>query len=148
MIEKTLVILKPGCLQRAIVGEIISRFETKGLKMVALKLSNVSKLQAETHYGEHKGKPFYPELVEYIVSSPVVLLVLEGEECINIVRKMAGPTKIEDAIPGTIRGDYSMHTGKNIIHTSDSKDSASREINIFFKPDEILSYVDPNNPWI
>ncbi len=148
MIEKTLVILKPGCLQRAIVGEIISRFETKGLKMVGLKLSTVSLDQAQRHYAEHNGKPFYKELVDYIISSPVILLVLEGDQCISIVRKMAGPTKIEDAIPGTIRGDYSMHTGKNIIHTSDGVESAAREIGIFFKDDEIIHYLDPNNPWI
>ena len=133
MIEKTLVILKPGCLQRGIIGEIIARFEKKGMKISGLKLDLISKEKAGIHYEEHKAKPFFNELVDFITSNPVVLMIIEGENAISLTRKIAGATKVDDALPGTIRGDYAMHTGKNIIHASDGAASAEREINIFFK---------------
>jgi nucleoside-diphosphate kinase len=148
MEERSLVLLKPDCLQRGITGEIISRFEKKGLKFVAIKMLLVSKAQAEYHYEEHKDKPFFKELVDFITSSPVVGVVVQSEEAIRLARKLAGATKVEDAAPGTIRGDYVIHTASNIVHTSDSKDSAEREIANFFKPEEIIEYERDIYHWI
>ena len=109
MLERTLVILKPDCIQRGITGEILSRFEKKGLKFIAMKMIMISREKAEYHYAEHKDKPFFKDLVEFIISSPCVVLVLEAENAIRIARKLAGATKVEEAIPGTIRGDYVIH---------------------------------------
>jgi len=148
MNEKTLVILKPGCLQRGIIGEIITRIEKKGLKISAMKLDQIIKDKAAIHYEEHKEKPFFQELVSFITSNPVVLMVIEGENAISIIRKLAGATKVEDAVPGTIRGDYALHTGKNIIHASDGENSAKREISIFFKNEEIINYTRNYDEWI
>jgi nucleoside-diphosphate kinase len=148
MIEKTSIILKPDCLQRGIAGEIISRFEKKGLKIIAMKLTILPKSKAEYHYTEHSGKPFYKELVDFITSSPVILMILEGENAIKIARKLAGATKAEDGEPGTIRGDYVLHTGKNIVHTSDSPDSAKREIDNFFTKNEIFDFSRDIDSWI
>jgi nucleoside-diphosphate kinase len=148
MNEKTLVILKPGCLQRGIAGEIISRVERKGLKISGMKLDLISKEKASIHYEEHKEKPFYKELVDFITSDPVVLMVVEGDNAISIIRKLAGATKVEDSLPGTIRGDFALHTGKNIIHASDGEQSSKREINIFFKEEEILNYKRNYEEWI
>jgi nucleoside-diphosphate kinase len=147
-IERTLIILKPGCLQRGIAGEILSRFEKKGFKIVAMKMSLIKKEKAEYHYTEHKDKPFFGELVNYITSSPVILIVLEGDNAVSLARKMAGATKVEDAQPGTIRGDYVSHTPKNIVHTSDSKKSAEREIGNFFEKCEIVEYKRNYDEWI
>jgi len=147
-LERTSIILKPDCLQRGIAGEIISRFEKKGLKIAAMKLTLISKEKAEFHYAEHSGKPFYKELVDFITSSPVILMVIEGDNAIKFARMMAGATKSEDGIPGTIRGDYAVHTGKNIIHTSDSPESAQREINNFFNQNEIVEYSRNIEEWI
>ena len=148
MNEKTLVILKPGCIQRGIAGEIISRFEKKGLKISGMKLDKISMDKALIHYEEHKAKPFYQELVDFITSDPVILMVVEGDGAISLTRKIAGATKVEDAAPGTIRGDFSLHTGKNIIHASDGEISAKREINIFFKEEEIIKYKRNCEEWI
>lgn len=148
MEERSLVLLKPDCLQRGITGEIISRFEKKGLKFVAIKMLMVSRKQAEYHYEEHKDKSFFKELVDFITSSPVVALVVQSEEAIRLARKLAGATKVEDAAPGTIRGDYVIHTASNIVHTSDSKDSAEREISNFFNPEEIIEYERDIYHWI
>lgn len=145
--EKTLVLLKPGCLQRRIAGEIIHRFERKGLKIIGLKLLQMDRLTAETHYAEHREKDFYGPLVEYITSGPVIALILEGEEAISIVRRMAGPTSVEDACPGTIRGDYAARTRLNIVHASDSPASAERECALFFRPGEICVWEDGNQIW-
>lgn len=148
MEEQSLVLLKPDCLQRGITGEIISRFERKGLKFVAMKMLLVTREKAEKHYEEHRDKPFFKDLVNFITSSPVVALVVESEEAIRLTRKLAGATKVEDAAPGTIRGDYVIHTSSNIVHTSDSPDSAQREIANFFNPEELICYKKDIYHWI
>jgi len=138
---------KPGVLQRRIVGEILSRIERKGLKIIGLKLMEIPRDLAEEHYGEHKEKPFFGDLVGYITSAPVVAMVLEGEEAIKRVRMLCGATKIDDALPGTIRGDYATQTQLNIIHASDSPESAEREIGLFFADSEVKTYEDGNAGW-
>jgi nucleoside-diphosphate kinase len=147
-IEKTFSMLKPGVVQRRLAGEIIARIERKGLKITALKMMTISRALAETHYAEHKEKSFFGELVSFIVSGPVVAMVIEGEDAIARVRALCGATKVEAALPGTIRGDYAMHTGLNIIHASDSSESAAREIGLFFKEEELCAWKDENNGWI
>ncbi len=147
-IERTFSMLKPGMVQRRLAGEIIARIERKGLKIVALKMRMIPKSLAETHYAEHREKSFFAELVSFIVSGPVVAMVIEGDNAIAQVRKLCGATKVEDALPGTIRGDFAMHTGLNIIHASDSTTSAEREIGLFFEKSEILAWADGNDAWI
>lgn len=146
--EKTLIILKPDALQRGLAGRIISRFESKGLQIVALKAMNVSRPLAEQHYAVHKGKPFYPRLIEYITSSPVVVMVLQGVGAIAIARKLMGATFGSNAEPGTIRGDFGMSNSFNLIHGSDSPEAAVFEIGLYFKPDDLLSYERGNEKWI
>lgn len=146
--ERTFIMLKPGTVQRELVGEIISRFEKKGIKIVALKLMRMTRALASKHYAEHKGKDFYNDLIDTITAGPIVAMVLEGQNIINIVRKMAGATKPEEALSGTIRGDYVLDVGKNVIHTSDSKESAIREILLFFNENEILDYNLATEEWI
>ncbi|HPE90061.1 MAG TPA: nucleoside-diphosphate kinase [Spirochaetia bacterium] len=146
--ERTFTMLKPGVLSRRIAGEVISRLERKGFDIVGAKLMRVPRRLAEAHYAEHAGKPFFGELVDYITSGPVLAMVLEGDGAIAMLRSLCGSTKAEDAAPGTIRGDYAMHTGLNIIHASDSAASAEREIGLFFRPDEIVGWKDGNDPWI
>ena len=140
---------KPGVLNRRLVGQVIARLENKGLKLVGLKMMSVSKELASKHYAEHKGKDFYDGLVSYITSAPVVAMVwqLDGEECVALVRKIVGSTRPGDALPGTIRGDFCSHTNHNIIHASDSDASAEREINLFFKPDELTDWKDESECW-
>jgi nucleoside-diphosphate kinase len=145
--ERTFVMLKPGVLQRRIVGEVIGRFERKGLKIIALKMLQMDKTMAETHYAEHKGKDFYDKLIEYTLSGPVLAMILEGEEAIALVRRLAGPTDIHESPPGTIRGDFAARTRLNIVHASDSDESAARETARFFKPEEICVWEDGNAPW-
>ncbi|HUX38961.1 MAG TPA: nucleoside-diphosphate kinase [Rectinemataceae bacterium] len=147
-IERTYVMLKPGVMQRRIAGEILSRIEKKGLKPIAMKLMNIDRKLAETHYAEHVGKSFFAELTAYITSGPVLAMVIEGDNAIATVRRLCGATKVEDALPGTIRGDFAMHTGMNIIHASDAPASAEREIGLYFKPEEIVSWKDGNEGWI
>ncbi|NLW23699.1 MAG: nucleoside-diphosphate kinase [Clostridia bacterium] len=136
--EKTFVMIKPDGVQRGLVGEILQRFERKGFKIKGLKLLQVTEELAAKHYEEHIGKPFYPELVEYITSGPVVAMVLEGNSVISEVRKINGATNPLEAQPGTIRGDYAQDISMNIIHGSDSPDSAQREIAIYFSEDELV----------
>ena len=140
---------KPGVLNRRLVGHVITRLESKGLKLVALKLMNISPELAAKHYAEHAGKSFYNDLVSYITSAPVVAMVwqLENEDCVQLVRKVVGATKPSEALPGTIRGDFCSHTNHNIIHASDSDESAEREINLFFKPEEIIDWKDESAIW-
>ena len=138
--EKTFVMIKPDGVQRNLVGEIISRFERKGFKITSLKLMEVSRETAAQHYVEHKDKPFYNGLLEHISASPVVAMTLEGKNVIAKVRKMVGATNPDDAEPGSIRGDYAVEVGKNIVHASDSPESAKRETSLFFKEEELLSY--------
>ena len=146
--ERTFIMVKPDGVQRGLIGEIVKRFEQKGFKLVAAKLMNVTREQAEIHYAEHKEKPFFGELVDFITSGPVFAMVWEGDQVIAQSRAMMGKTNPLDAAPGTIRGDFALHTGMNIIHGSDSPASAEREINNFFKPEEILSYDKAIAPWI
>ena len=147
-IERTLIIIKPDGVQRGLVGEILNRLERRGLKIVGLDFRTISEETASTHYGEHKGKGFYDDLIRYITSGPVVAMVLQGESSIASLRRLCGAAKVEEAMPGTIRGDFAMHTDMNIIHASDSPASAEREIGLFFKPDEIFAWSDGNDAWI
>lgn len=140
--------LKPGVLNRRLVGEVISRLEKKGLKMVGCKLMTISPELAANHYQEHDGKPFYDDLVGYITSGPVLAMVWQGDDCVTLVRKLVGSTKPAEAAPGTIRGDFCAHTSHNIIHASDSDASAEREINLFFKPEELIDWNDVESIWI
>ncbi len=148
MIERTFALLKPDAIQRGLAGDILHRFERRGLKVVGLKLMRVSRALAESYYAEHKGKPFYEPLMGYIASGPVVALVLEGDGAVALVRKMMGKTNSAEAEPGTIRGDYALTIGRNVIHGSDSPESAKREIGFFFKPEELHEYTRIDETWI
>lgn len=147
-VERTFIICKPDAVQRGICGEILTRFERKGLKMIGGKLISVSRELAETHYGEHKGKPFYDGLVDFITKSPVLCLALEGPYATSVARKLIGKTFGNEAEPGTIRGDYGISKGMNLIHGSDSVESAQRELELWFKPEELLSYERPADAWV
>ena len=147
-IERTFMMLKPGVLQRRIVGEIITRIERKGFEIVGIKLMRVPRSLAEKHYAEHREKPFFQELVDYICSGPVIGMVLESDGAISLLRNLCGATRARDAAPGSIRGDYAAHTNFNIIHASDSQESAGREIGLYFKPEELIDWKDGNNDWI
>lgn len=146
--EKTLVLLKPDAVQRGLVGDLISRLEAKGLKLAAMKLISVDRDLANRHYGEHVGKPFFDGLVDFITSSPVVAIVAEGENAVEVVRRLMGATSPLEAAQGTIRGDLAMSIGMNLVHGSDSLESATREIDLFFEPDEILSYDRTIDRWL
>lgn len=146
--ERTLVIIKPDGIQRHLVGRILTRFEEKGLQLAGMKLMKISKELAETHYGDHKGKPFYPGLVEYMTSSPVLVLALEGARAIAVTRKLMGATFGYNAEPGTIRGDFAISGGYNLIHGSDSPASAEKELKLFFKAEELMDYKLGNLAWI
>jgi len=146
--EQTFLMVKPDGVQRHLIGDIVSRFEAKGYKLVAAKLMTIPQSLAEEHYGEHKGKPFFSELVEFITSAPVFAMVWEGENIIKTARSMIGSTNPQEADPGTIRGDYGVIVGKNIIHGSDALESAEREINLFFSPDELNTYTKQDQDWI
>ncbi|MGP1576542.1 MAG: nucleoside-diphosphate kinase [Treponema sp.] len=145
--EKTFVMMKPGVINRRIAGEILSRFEKKGLKLIGLKMMMISRELASCHYAEHEGKPFFNDLIQYVTSAPVIAMAFEGDEAIAIVRKLCGSTSVLNSEPGTIRGDYSLHTGVNIIHSSDSPENAARELNLFFKQDEFFAWEDGNKDW-
>lgn len=136
-IERTFILVKPDGVKKNLIGNILGRFEAKGLKIVALKLINAPKEVAEVHYAEHKEKPFFGELVDFITSSPLVAAVIEGENAIKAVRQLNGATNPLEAVPGSIRGDYALTIGENIVHGSDSPEAAAREIANWFKPEEI-----------
>jgi len=146
--EKTFVMVKPDGVQRNLIGEVVHRFEKKGFKLVGAKFMVISDELAEKHYGEHKGKPFFSNLVDFITSGPVFAMVWEGNEVIKTARKIIGSTNPLEAENGTIRGDFGIVVHKNIIHGSDSLDSAQREINLFFNNDEILVYSKDDHQWI
>jgi nucleoside-diphosphate kinase len=146
--ERTLVLLKPDAVQRRLVGRIISRIEEKGLRIAAMKMLRVPRELAERHYAEHREKPFYPELVSFITSAPVVAMVVEGPRAVEVVRKMMGKTNPLEAEPGTIRGDFGLSLTMNLIHGSDSATSATREIALFFGEDELLTYTMADSPWL
>jgi len=146
--QRTFVMIKPDGVQRGFIGEIINRFEKKGLKIIAMKMISVNKDLAEKHYGIHKGKPFFEPTVKYITSSPVVAIVLEGFNAIELVRNMMGKTNPAEATPGSIRGDFGQFIGRNIIHGSDGLDTAKFEINLWIKPEEISKYVRIDEKWL
>ncbi|AHF08895.1 MULTISPECIES: nucleoside-diphosphate kinase [Dehalobacter] len=146
--ERTFLMLKPDAIQRGLVGEVIGRFEKKGFKLVGLKLIQVDRALAEEHYKEHKGKGFFEPTVQYIMSSPVVAMVWEGKNVVAIAREMMGATNPANANPGSIRGAYAMDISRNVIHGSDSVESAEREISLYFKPAEILHYAKAGEEWL
>ena len=146
--ERTLVLVKPDGVQRGLVGEIISRLERRGLKIVAMKLMQVDEALAARHYGEHVDRPFFRGLVDFITSAPLAAMVWEAENVVEVVRKTMGETQPATAAPGTIRGDLGLDIGRNLVHGSDSVGSAEREIGSFFDEAEILSYTRSNDPWI
>ncbi|EWG10843.1 nucleoside-diphosphate kinase [Cytobacillus firmus] len=146
--ERTFLMVKPDGVQRNLIGEIVSRFEKKGFQLVGGKLMSISQELAEEHYGEHKERPFFGELVDFITSGPVFAMVWEGENVIATARQMMGSTNPKDAAPGTIRGDFGITVGKNVIHGSDSPVSAEREIGLFFKEEEKVEYKKLMNDWI
>lgn len=145
--SRCFVMLKPGVVNRRLVGEVVERLEKKGLKIVGLKMVHPNRELAETHYAEHKGKPFFEGLVDYLISGPVIAIVLQADDCVVITRKLVGKTKPAEAEPGTIRGDYCIHTERNIIHASDSDESAEREIKLWFKDNEIFDWKDCEDGW-
>lgn len=138
--ERTLIIAKPDAVQRGLIGEIISRLEQKGLKLIGIKMTTLDKAILRNHYEEHLEKPFYQGLEDFMKSSPVVLMVWEGFECVNAVRTLVGATNPREAAPGSIRGDLAIGVGRNLIHASDSKESGEREVANFFKPEELVEY--------
>jgi nucleoside-diphosphate kinase len=146
--EKTFLMVKPDGVQRNLIGEIVSRFEKKGFRLVGAKLMSISTELAEEHYGEHKERPFFGELVDFITSGPVFAMVWEGENVISVARQMMGSTNPKDAAPGTIRGDYGITVGKNVIHGSDSPESAVREMGLFFNENELVAYDKLISQWI
>ncbi len=146
--QRTLIIFKPDCVQRRLVGTILQRFEAKGLRVAALKLIRVDRGLAEKHYAEHHGKPFFEGLIGFITSAPVIVGVLEGNEAIPVVRAMLGATNGAAAAPGTIRGDLSISKQNNLMHGSDSPESAHREIALWFRPDEVLDYAIDGENWV
>ncbi|MBS3886021.1 MAG: nucleoside-diphosphate kinase [Dethiobacter sp.] len=146
--ERTFLMIKPDGVQRNLVGEIISRFEKKGFQLVGLKLIQISPELAAKHYGEHLGKPFYGELLEFITSGPVVAMVWQGLNAVAVARTMMGKTNPADAAPGTIRGDLAVFMGNNVVHGSDSPESAEREIKLFFSSAELVSYSKADDCWL
>jgi nucleoside-diphosphate kinase len=146
--EQTFLMVKPDGVQRNLVGEIVHRFEQKGFKLAGAKLMMVTEELAQNHYAEHKERPFFGELVEFITSGPVFAMVWEGENVISTARDMMGKTNPAEAAAGTVRGDYGITVGKNIIHGSDSSESAEREISLFFRKEELVSYTKQDSAWI
>lgn len=146
--ERTFIMIKPDGVQRGLIGDIVSRFEHRGLKLVGAKLLQVDKDLAEKHYAEHRERPFFGELVSFITSSPVFAMVWEGANAVSIARSMMGKTNPVDSLPGTIRGDYGISVGMNLIHGSDSTESAAREIALWFNSSELTSYEHTIAKWI
>jgi nucleoside-diphosphate kinase len=146
--ERTLIILKPDAIQRGLCGQILDRFEKKGFQVIGMKFMKISPSLAETHYAPHKGKPFYDGLVKFMTSSPVVVIAFAAKDAITISRKMMGATFGSKAEPGTIRGDFGVSNSFNLIHGSDSAESAQRELGLFFKPDELLEWKPAVQTWV
>jgi nucleoside-diphosphate kinase len=145
--ERTLVLLKPDCVQRRLMGQVITRFEDKGLSIIALKMLKVTPDLSKQHYAEHVQKPFYPNLEKFITASPIVAMVVEGLEAIRVIREMLGATSGLKAAPGTIRGDYSSSRQMNLVHASDGPEASAREIALYFKSDELHSYSATLTSW-
>lgn len=148
MAQRTLIIVKPDGVQRGLVGEILGRFERRGLKIVGLKLMSVSRSLAETHYAVHKERPFFPDLIEFITAGPVVCAVIEGPEAIGVVRMLVGATKFTEAVPGSIRGDFALDLTMNLIHASDAPETAVQEVSLFFEPHELVDYAREGDRWV
>lgn len=146
--ERTLIIFKPDALQRHLVGRILARFEDKGLRIAAMKLQRSPRTQVERHYAVHKERPFYPSLVEFMTSGPVILAVLEGPSAIMVVRNLLGATDGRKAESGTIRGDFGLDQQYNLVHASDGPETAKTEIELFFRPEEIVAYERVSEQWI
>ncbi|MCI3920287.1 nucleoside-diphosphate kinase [Paenibacillus sp. TRM 82003] len=146
--QQTFLMVKPDGVQRGLIGEIVSRFERKGFQLVGAKLIHVTRAQAEFHYAEHQGKPFFEGLVGFITSGPVFAMVWQGDDVIALSRILMGKTNVMDSLPGTIRGDFAAHTPRNLIHGSDSPESAEREIGNFFTKEELLAYDKTINRWL
>jgi len=147
-LERTLIILKPDTIQRRLIGRVLQRFEDKGLVLAGMKLMVIDRALAQTHYVPHEGKPFYPGLINYITSGPVVVLCLQGNRCIDIARKVMGQTFGFEADPGTIRGDFGASRSFNLVHGSDSPESAATEIALYFKDNELLDYAPNGSAWV
>jgi nucleoside-diphosphate kinase len=146
--ERSLVLIKPDAIQRGLAGEIISRLERKGLKIVAMKMLHMDKNLAQRHYAIHKGKAFFDDLVSFITSSPLIAIVFQGKNAVEIIRQMMGETDPAKAPSGTIRGDFGIDIGHNLVHGSDSLENASKEINLFFSAEEIFNYDRELDAWI
>lgn len=146
--ERSLVLLKPDCVQRRLVGRVVARFEDKGLNIVAMKLMKVTPELARRHYAEHVEKQWYPTLEAFITGGPLVAMIIEGPQAISVVRKMVGVTNGLEAAPGTVRGDFSCSRQMNLVHASDAPESAGREIDIFFQPGEIIAQEPTIRPWL
>lgn len=146
--EQTLILVKPDGVQRGLIGQIIERFEHRGLKLVGMKFMQMSEDLAAQHYEIHVGKPFYEKLVAYIISGPIVAMVWEGQEAISAARATMGATNPVDASPGTIRGDFGMEIGRNLVHGSDSPENAVKEVSLFFEPSELIDWGRDSDTWI
>jgi nucleoside-diphosphate kinase len=146
--QQTLILFKPDCVQRRLVGALLQRFEQKGLRLVGLKLVRAGRDLAERHYGVHKGKPFFDSVVQFLSSGPTVAMVWEGREAVAVARSLMGPTDGTKAAPGTIRGDFALSVQNNLIHGSDSPENAAQEIGLWFRPEELVSYQPVDQPWI
>ncbi len=146
--ERTLVLIKPDGVQRGLIGEIIGRFERRGLRLAGMKFMNVSQEFAERHYAVHQGKPFYSGLIRFITSGPVVAMVWEGTNAIEKVRKMMGKTRPDEADLGTIRGDLAMDMGQNLVHGSDGPETAANEISLWFRPEELVEWTRSVDSWV
>jgi nucleoside-diphosphate kinase len=146
--ERTLILLKPDCIHRRLVGAILGRFEQKGLRLAAMKLLQPERSLAEKHYEVHKERPFYPSLLAFLTSGPTLALVLEGREAVKVARNLIGATDGVKASPGTIRGDYALSVQNNLIHGSDSVENAGKEIALWFRPEELVNYTPVDTPWV
>lgn len=146
--ERTLIIIKPDGVQRALVGDVISRFERRGLRIAGMKLMQIPRALAEEHYAEHKGKGFFEGTVQYITSSPVIVMALEGPNAVAAARQTMGATRPNEAAPGTIRADLGLDISRNIVHGSDKPETAERELALYFKPEELVSYQRAGDAWL
>jgi len=147
-LERTFVMIKPDAVQRGLAGEIIARFERRGLKIVGMRMLVVGEATAQQHYAEHAAKPFFGSLTAFIRSGPVVAMVVEGKDAVTVVRSMVGKTKPVESPPGTIRGDFALDTGRNVIHASDSPESAKREISLYFDKAQLATYSRIDEQWL
>src|SRR5215471_6038648 len=146
--QRTLILLKPDCVQRRLIGEVIHRFERKGLRLVGMKLLKAGRDLAEKHYAVHRGKPFYDSLLNFILAGPTVAMVWEGREAVTVARTLMGVTDGTKAPPATIRGDYAISVQNNLVHGSDSPENAATEIALWFRPEELVGYQLVDSPWV